>query len=106
MRIQDLRQFSHESFNLYLSNSFLFHLSLLVFNMDKCDDDIYDVETKEAFKARLTNFLNKMMFVSGETAEVAPETTSMIEEIVRQQVIFMVSRPSRTVTLDLSKSHI
>lgn len=31
-----------------------------------------------------------MMYVSGETAEASPETTGMIEEIVRQQVIEMV----------------
>lgn len=35
--------------------------------------------------------LNQMMFVSGETAEASPETTGMIEEIVRQQVVEMVS---------------
>lgn len=32
-----------------------------------------------------------MMYVSGETAEASSETTGMIEEIVRQQVIEMVS---------------
>ena len=32
----------------------------------------------------------QMMYVSGETAEASPETTGMIEEIVRQQVIEMV----------------
>lgn len=32
----------------------------------------------------------QMMFVSGETAEPAPETTSLIEGIVQQQVIEMV----------------
>lgn len=31
------------------------------------------------------------MFVSGETAEPSPETTGMIEEIVRQQVVEMAS---------------
>ncbi len=31
-----------------------------------------------------------MMYVSGETAEASAETTGMIEEIVRQQVIEMV----------------
>ncbi|GJC79194.1 SAGA complex subunit spt3 [Colletotrichum liriopes] len=36
---------------------------------------------------RLTNVLRKMMYVSGETAEPSIETTSMIEDIVRQQVI-------------------
>ena len=30
------------------------------------------------------------MYVSGETAEASAETTGMIEEIVRQQVIEMV----------------
>lgn len=32
-----------------------------------------------------------MMYVSGETVEPSPETTGMVEEIVRQQVIEMVS---------------
>ena len=32
----------------------------------------------------------KMMYVSGETGEPSPETTGMVEEIVRQQVIEMV----------------
>ncbi|EXF76297.1 spt3 [Colletotrichum fioriniae PJ7] len=36
---------------------------------------------------RLTNVSRKMMYVSGETAEPSIETTSMIEDIVRQQVI-------------------
>lgn len=31
-----------------------------------------------------------MMYVSGETAEPSTETTGMVEEIVRQQVIEMV----------------
>jgi hypothetical protein len=35
----------------------------------------------------------QMMFVSGETADVAPETTSMIEFIVQQQVMEMVCLP-------------
>ncbi|OLN88013.1 SAGA complex subunit spt3-like protein 1 [Colletotrichum chlorophyti] len=39
---------------------------------------------------RLTNVLRKMMYVSGETAEPSVETTSMIEDIVRQQVIELV----------------
>ena len=32
-----------------------------------------------------------MMFVSGETAEPSVETTTLIEDIVRQQVIEIVS---------------
>lgn len=31
-----------------------------------------------------------MMFVSGETGDVSPETTSMIENVVQQQVMEMV----------------
>lgn len=34
--------------------------------------------------------IKQMMYVSGETAEPSAETTGMIEEIVRQQVIEMV----------------
>lgn len=50
-----------------------------------------DLETVEEFKDRLIFVLQQMMFVSGETAEASPETTGMIEEIVRAQVIEMVS---------------
>lgn len=34
-----------------------------------------------------------MMFVSGETAEPSVETTTLIEEIVRQQVVEIVCLP-------------
>lgn len=53
------------------------------------DED--DFETMEEFKKRLTHILGQMMFVSGETAEPSAETTWMIEEIVREQVLEMVS---------------
>ena len=49
-------------------------------------------ETTEQFKQRLIYHLGQMMFVSGETAEPSPETTWMIEEIVREQVVEMVRR--------------
>ena len=49
-----------------------------------------DLETAVRFKARLTYWFRQMMFVSGETAEASAETTWMIEEIVREQVIEMV----------------
>lgn len=45
----------------------------------------------------------QMMFVSGETADVAPETTSMIEGIVQQQVMEMVSLTSLHDDCDLIK---
>lgn len=49
-----------------------------------------DVESEEQFKERLTNTWRQMMFVSGETAEPSVETTTLIEEIVRQQVVEIV----------------
>jgi Transcription initiation factor IID, 18kD subunit len=42
------------------------------------------------YKKRLMYDVFKMMYVSGETAEPSSETTGMVEEIVRQQVIEMV----------------
>lgn len=53
------------------------------------DGDAF-LETEEDFKTNLTNLLRQMMFVSGETAEPSPETTTLIEEIVRQQVVEIV----------------
>lgn len=50
-------------------------------------------ETLEQFKTRFTNVLRQMMYVSGETAEPPVETTSIIEDIVRQQVIELVRTP-------------
>lgn len=38
------------------------------------------------------DIIPQMMFVSGETAEPSPETTTIIEEIVHTQVIEMVRR--------------
>ena len=37
-----------------------------------------------------------MMYVSGETGEPSVETTGIIEDIVRQQVIEIVSSPSKS----------
>lgn len=51
-----------------------------------------DTETEQQrWNQMLIKDLSQMMFVSGETAEPSPETTGMIEEIVRQQVVEMVS---------------
>lgn len=47
-------------------------------------------ETMAVFSVRLMGTLKQMMYVSGETAEPSHETTGMVEEIVRQQVIEMV----------------
>jgi hypothetical protein len=43
-----------------------------------------------SYKAHSADTIIQMMYVSGETAEASAETTGMIEEIVRQQVIEMV----------------
>jgi Transcription initiation factor IID, 18kD subunit len=53
--------------------------------------DSENSETLDEFKTRLMYGLSQMMFVSGETAEPSAETTGLIEEIVRQQVVEMVS---------------
>lgn len=50
-----------------------------------------EIEEQADFKEYLANMIGKMMYVSGETGEPSAETTGMIEEIVRQQVIEMVS---------------
>lgn len=39
----------------------------------------------------LTGTIHQMMFVSGETAEASIETTGIIEEIVHEQVVEIVS---------------
>jgi hypothetical protein len=50
------------------------------------DDPRSFEESKESF----TDAIQKMMYVSGETGEASAETTGMIEDIVRQQVIELV----------------
>jgi hypothetical protein len=47
----------------------------------------------------LTNCYEQMMFVSGETAEPSTETTGLIEDIVRQQVVEMVSLLPHVTTI-------
>jgi len=49
-----------------------------------------DHESMTEMKTKIAFFIKQMMFVSGETSEPAPETTTMIEGIVQQQVIEMV----------------
>jgi hypothetical protein len=51
----------------------------------------------EDFKNHLINKIEQMMYVSGETGEPSAETTGMIEEIVRQQVVEIVSAPFLTL---------
>lgn len=42
----------------------------------------------------IADYCHQMMYVSGETGEPSVETTGIIEDIVRQQVIEIVSFPS------------
>lgn len=62
-------------------------------------EDLEDTETAEPrenyetelmFKWTLTDLIRQMMFVSGETAEPSIESTTLIEDITRQQVIEIV----------------
>lgn len=46
----------------------------------------------------IDHILTQMMYVSGETGEPSAETTGMIEEIVRQQVVEIVSLPSHKLS--------
>jgi hypothetical protein len=65
---------------------------LLKMNVEENNDDDGDFETNAQFMERLTEAMRQMMFVSGETAEPCAETTGLIEDIVRGQVVEMVSR--------------
>ena len=47
------------------------------------------------------HLIQQMMFVSGEEAEPSVHTTTIIEEIVREQVIELVSRSHSVYELNL-----
>ena len=53
--------------------------------------DYHENMTEEEIDFKLMRFLEQMMFVSGETGDPSAETTGIIEEIVRSQVIEIVS---------------
>ena len=60
---------------------------------------LLDLElTAEEYKEDMANMISQMMFVSGETAEPSPETTTIIEEIVHTQVVEMVCSIHQTQT--------
>lgn len=73
------------------------------------EETVYDMatgvkhESEIDFKQRLTEWFQQMMYVSGETAEASPETTYLIEEIVREQVVEMVSS-ARVIRTNLTCS--
>lgn len=60
-------------------------------NHDDSDDD----DSNTCVGSVLSEVLPQMMFVSGETAEPSVETTGIIEDIVKEQVVEMVLSCSR-----------
>ncbi|KAL9623493.1 MAG: hypothetical protein Q9160_002173 [Pyrenula sp. 1 TL-2023] len=59
------------------------------------DDDVVDSDDDDSsidHESVLSNVIPQMMFVSGETAEPSVETTGMIEQIVREQVVEMLTQ--------------
>ena len=57
--------------------------------------ELYDVEEhdeKAEWRMLMHGMITQMMFVSGEEAEPSVQTTTIIEEIVREQVVELVSR--------------
>lgn len=54
-------------------------------------EEIEQLQQKEEWHHLMTDMITQMMFVSGETGEPSVETTTIIEEIVREQVVEMVS---------------
>ncbi|KAJ5658761.1 SAGA complex subunit spt3 [Penicillium longicatenatum] len=55
-------------------------------------------------KSTITNMIFQMMFVSGETAEPSIDTTTLIEDITRQQVLEILSRSTQLATRRGSRS--
>ncbi|KAJ5466071.1 hypothetical protein N7530_009858 [Penicillium desertorum] len=58
----------------------------------------HGMEKENIFEGSFTNDNTKMMFVSGETAEPSPETTTLIEDITRQQVVEILTRSTALAT--------
>lgn len=59
--------------------------------IDIQDNYLDAISDADEFKKDLIDKIEQMMYVSGETGEPSAETTGMIEEIVRQQVVEIVS---------------
>ena len=58
------------------------------------EPELYDVEKqneKAEWRVLMHGMIAQMMFVSGEEAEPSVQTTTIIEEIVREQVVELVS---------------
>jgi hypothetical protein len=53
--------------------------------MEDAAHDVFEIDSS------VTDMVvSQMMFVSGETVEPSPETTTLVEQIVQQQVMEMV----------------
>ncbi|RMZ82612.1 hypothetical protein DV738_g1690, partial [Chaetothyriales sp. CBS 135597] len=72
--------------------------------LDPDDLDDSDSDSREDFERKLIHMIQQMMFVSGETAEPSAETTWMIEEIVREQVVEMLKEATALANRRGSKS--
>lgn len=75
--------------------------TLQIEDEDRSQNSKYNsAKTSKKFPDKVTNFIHQMMFVSGETAEPSIETTTLIEDIVRQQVVEIVC-PSAHLIVDM-----
>lgn len=61
-----------------------------LFAQNLSPDPFEEVSIRLFGQMLIETYLVQMMYVSGETAEPPAETTSIMEDIVRQQVIEMV----------------
>ncbi|KAJ5901814.1 SAGA complex subunit spt3 [Penicillium taxi] len=67
------------------------------------DSDTETTKTTQAekavkYKMFMTKVFSKMMFVSGETAEPSVESTTLIEDITREQVIHILTKSTQLAT--------
>ena len=65
--------------------------SEVVSNPEPQLNDIEKHNEKTEWKLLMHGMITQMMFVSGEEAEPSVQTTTIIEEIVREQVVELVS---------------
>ncbi|KAJ5407135.1 hypothetical protein N7465_008419 [Penicillium sp. CMV-2018d] len=89
----------HEHYT-HIFNSFTFQMDSAAISCQtntKSQED-HEMEKEDISGGSFTNDIVKMMFVSGETAEPSPETTTLIEEITRQQVIEILTRSTALAT--------
>ncbi|KAJ5711261.1 TFIID-18kDa-domain-containing protein [Penicillium malachiteum] len=83
-------------------------LGYLIDLASETGEDMKDAEdplkTDKDLKASIINMIRQMMFVSGETAEPSIDTTTLIEDITRQQVLEILTRSTQLATRRGSRS--